>query len=187
MRKILVILGALLMVHASEVQVTQAQVAQCFCVGGPVEKQFVEAASIFIGDVVEVSGPREVLTSSGVQKFYVTRFFVWDRWKGAKGFDVEILTPLLEDSCVAYPPMSIGATYLVFANPLSVKNASPKIQGIVTSCTLTSLFVGAGPEPTVRSSALATIFELDKLTNPPPQRTPAFGRKPVGKDFCLFC
>jgi len=187
MKKILVILGALLIVQASEVQVIEAQVAQCFCVGGPVEKQFVEAASIFIGDVVEVSGPREVLTGSGVQKFYVTRFFVWDRWKGAKGFDVEVLTELLEDSCVAYPPMSIGATYLIFANPLSVKNGSPKIQGIVTSCTLTSLFVGSGPQPTVRLGALATIFELDKLTNPPPQRTPAFGRKEMGKGLCLIC
>lgn len=161
--------------------------SSCFCMGGSVEKQFARAANIFIGQVVEVSGPREVAHGSGAQKLYVTRLFVRDRWKGNNAFDVEILTEL-RDSCTAYPQMSIDETYLVFADPIAVKGASSKTQGLVTTCGLTALLVGSGPNPVVGLNALATIFELDKLIGRElPKRTPAFDFKPIDRNFCLFC
>jgi hypothetical protein len=157
-------------------------VSACYCIGDLVENEFVKAANIFIGEVVDVSGPREVATGSGVEKFNVIRFFVWDRWKGAKTFDVEVLSELPENSCVAYPPMRVGEIYVVFAQPFTVKNGSQNLQGLVTTCTLTTRMVGPGPQHEVHVNALATIFALDKLTKPAtPQRTPAFGRQPIGK------
>lgn len=163
--------------------VRASQGVSCYCIGGFVEDEFVKAANIFIGEVVEVSGPREVATGSGVEKFNVTRFFVWDRWKGAKTFDVEVLSELPENSCVAYPPMRVGEVYVIFAQPFTVKNGSPKIQGIVTTCTRTVRMVGAGPQHQVYVNTLATIFALDNLTKPPAQSTPAFGRQPIGNVF----
>ena len=182
MRKmVFVILSLLLMVLANE-----SQAKACFCVAPPLDKSFEAAASVFIGEVVQISGPSDVETGSGVEQFYVVKFFVWEQWKGTKGFEVELLSPK-QRSCFGGPELEIGKKYLIFADPVTVKDGSTKIQGILKPCTLTSLFVGSGPQPTVRLDALATIFALDKLTNPPPQRMPAFGRKEIGKGLCLFC
>jgi hypothetical protein len=159
-------------------------VPACYCIGGFVEDEFVKAANIFIGEVVEVSGPREVATVSGVEKFNVTRFFAWDRWKGTKTLDVEVLSELPENSCVAYPPMRVGEVYVVFARPFNVKHSSANLQGLVTTCSLTTRMVGPGPQHQVYVNALATIFALDNLTKPVrPQRILAFGRQPTGNVF----
>jgi hypothetical protein len=181
----LAILGLLTITVATAAPAT----IPCYCVGPPVEKSLQRAASVFMGQVVEVSGPRSVSVGEAVQKFYVTKFSVWDQWKGNRAPEVEVLTELHEDSCVAYPRMTVGERYLVFANPITVKADSPNIQGIVTTCTLTTRVSGPGPEYELTNGhALATMFDLDKLTKAaPPKRIPAFGLQPIGKGFCLIC
>lgn len=182
-KKALVVLSLLLIVLA-----TESHARACFCVAPMVDKSFESSASIFVGEVVQISGPREVETGSGVEQLYVVKFFVWEQWKGTKAFEVEVLSPQKQRSCFDRPPMEIGETYLVFADSVTLKDGSRKIQGIVRPCTLTTLFIESGSQPGVRLDALATIFALDKLTKPaPPHREPAFGRKEIGKGLCLYC
>ena len=181
-KKALVVLSLLVIVLASE-----SHARACFCVAPPIEKSFAKSASIFVGEVVQIGVSRNVETGSGVEQLYPVKFFVWEQWKGPKAFEVEILSPQKQRSCFDRPPMEIGETYLVFADPVTLKDGSSKIQGIVQPCTLTTLFIESGPEAKVRLDALATIFALDKLTRPAPQREPAFARKEIGKGFCLFC
>ncbi len=182
-KKALVVLSLLVIVLASK-----SHARACFCVAPPVEKSYQKSASIFVGEVVQIGVPRDVETGSAIEQLYPVKFFVWEQWKGPKAFEVEVLSPQKQRSCFDRPPMAIGETYLVFAEPVTVKDGSLKIQGVVNSCTLTTLFIGSGPQPKVNLEALATIFGLDKLTKPAPQqRTPAFGRKEIGKGLCLYC
>ena len=180
---------AILGLLAIKVASASPAISPCYCAGPPVEKSLQRAASVFMGEVVEISGPRPMAVDGEVQNFYVTRFSVWDQWKGKKALEIEVLTELRDNSCVAYPLMTVGERYLVFANPVAVKDDSPNVQGIVTTCTLTTRVSGPGPEYEVaKGHALATMFDLDKLTKrAPPKRIPAFGLQPIGKGFCLIC
>src|SRR6185369_1999203 len=85
-KRALVVLSLLLLVLANE-----SHARACFCVAPGVEKSFETAASVFVGEVVQISGPRNVEIGSGVEQLYVVKFFVWEQWKGTKGFEVEIL------------------------------------------------------------------------------------------------
>jgi hypothetical protein len=165
---------------------TESQARACWCIPPMVDKAFETSASIFVGEVVQISGPREVQTESGVEQLYPVKFFVWERWKGAKAFEVEVLSPQKQRSCFDRPPMQIGETYLVFADPMTVEG-SPRIRGIIKPCSRTTLFVGSGSEPVVGLDAVATILELDKVAKRAPQRTPALGRQEIGRARCLFC
>lgn len=135
--------------------------AACFCSGPSLDEAFNRAAEVFVGQVVGIDGPRKIEMESRVEQYYVVKFFVWDRWKGAKAIHVQVLSHRKE-SCFDDPPMKVDQIYLVFADPLSSKNSPSNIAGIVTTCGRTSRMAGPGPE-THRNNGLADMFSLDRL------------------------
>ena len=180
MRRIaLVVLGLLTMTFASA-----SWARACDCSNFLIEDASKTSASIFIGEVIDVSDPREVLIESKTEKVYLTRFLVWERWKGAKSIEAEILVELP----VHNTQMTVGEVYLVYAKPLALQDGSAKIEGIVTRCTRTALMERPGPQQkVVNPLPFYDVFKLDKIFKPTAQRTPAFQRNEKPKSFCLVC
>jgi hypothetical protein len=177
-KRLLVVLGPLLIMLAGA-----TQAVACYC-GKPVLNKVLEKSeSVFVGQVVEISGPRGIEIGANAQNLYVIKFFVWERWKGARDREVQILAEQGEKSCFAYPPMRVGETYLVFAQPVTVNNASVQVQGMVDNCTRTSRLGGASPRPEVdKETGLLDLFALDRLTKQgTPQGALLFGRESPGQ------
>lgn len=135
------------------------------------------AASIFMGEVIAVGEPRDVKVGSRTEKLYVTKFFVWERWKGPKSLEAEVLTEL--PSHWGLTEMRVGFVYLVYAFPVSLPDGSSNIEGVVRRYS-----------PTISFSryALSDAFRLDRIFKPKAtQRTYLFELPPQPKKFCLVC
>lgn len=178
-RTTLVVLAILTMTFASAFPA-----AACDCSDFFVEGASETSASIFMGEVIDVSGPREVLIGSETEKVYLTRFLVWERWKGPKSIEAEVLVEPLE----YYAPMKVGEVYLVYAKPLARKDGSAKIEGIVNGCTRTVLIQRPGfQQNAVNLMPFHDVFQLDKIFGPTTQRTSVFQPYEKPKSFCLVC
>lgn len=162
-------------------------VAACYCVLRSTDEAFEVSASVFLGQVVEVSGPRVVGFGSQTKKIQVTRFFVWQQWKGAKALEIEVFVDVPANSCGADRSMKVGEMYMVFADPVSINDISPKIQGVVTVCTNTYRITGPNPHSDFSNDrAVLDALVLDKLGGSrAPIRTPAFERVIINKCLCL--
>lgn len=135
------------------------------------------AASIFMGQVIAVSEPREVTIGFKTEKLYVTKFFVWERWKGPKSLEAEVLTEM--PFHWGLPQMRVGSVFLVFAFPVSIPDGSSNIEGIVTHNSPTTFFTDL---------AYIQMFELDRIFKPKvTQRTYLFAPPPQPRKFCLVC
>jgi hypothetical protein len=135
------------------------------------------AASISMGEVIAVGEPREVNLDSKTEKLYVTKFFVWERWKGPKSLEAEVLTEI--PFHYGLPQMRVGSVYLVYAFPVFVPDGTSIIEGVVTHYS-----------PTIPFSTLAylQIFELDRIFKPRvTQRTSILSRPQHPNHFCLVC
>lgn len=139
-------------------------VSACYCGRPLVEKAFRQSAAIFVGEVVEVSGPEKVELGNEVRSLYKIRFFVWESWKGTKAIEIEVLGGQSEASCFEYPPLRVGETYLVFADPLPSDNLSPRIQGVLSNCNLTTRLSGPARRPDVdRGNGVREMIALDRI------------------------
>ena len=135
------------------------------------------AASIFMGEVIAVGEPREVTIGSRTEMLYVTKFFVWERWKGPKSLEAEVLTEL--PFHWGLPQMRVGSVYLVYAFPVSIQDQSSKFEGIVTHYSPTIPF---------HRFALSDAFALDRIFKPKAtQRMFLFSPPQQPKKFCLVC
>lgn len=167
----LVILGLLTVTLASA-----STVAAGHC-DGLVSNASKTAASIFMGEVIAVGEPREVTIGYKTEKLYVTKFFVWERWKGPNSLEAEVLTEM--PFHWGLPQMRVGAVYLVYAFPVSIRDGSSKIEGVITHYSPTTFF---------SRSALSQAFELDRIFKPKSiQRPYLFAPPQEPKKFCLVC
>ena len=73
-RTALVVLFLLIMIFASA-----PLAVACDCDDFAVEDASKTSASIFIGEVISVSDPREAFIGSKTEKVYLTTFLVWER------------------------------------------------------------------------------------------------------------
>jgi len=178
-RKVFVVLGLLTITLAGA-----SPAVACNCTDFFVEDASKASASIFIGEVVNVSDVRDVLIEAKTEKVYLARFLVWERWKGPKAIEAEVLI----DLPVHHTQMSVGEVYLVYANPLTLQDGTAKTEGIVTRCSRTALIERPGPQQkAVNPMPFSDVFQLDKIFKPTAQRTPVFPRHEKSKNFCLVC
>lgn len=144
--------------------ISVTSVSACYCGRPLVEKAFRQSAAVFVGDVVDVSGPQAVELASESRNLYKIRFLVWELWKGTKAVEIEVLAAQAEASCSDYPPLRVGETYLVFADQIPSNNLSPRVQGIISNCNLTTRLIGTAPRLDVdRGNGLRAMFELDRI------------------------
>jgi|SRR6185369_4765200 len=146
------------------IPISVTPVSACYC-GRPIIAQaFRQSVAVFVGDVVEISGPQQVKMEVGIKSVYKIRFLVWELWKGTNAIEIEVLSAQSEASCFDYPPLKVGETYLVFTDPIPPNDLSPGIQGIITNCNLTTRFGGPTPRSDVdRGNALRDMFALDRI------------------------
>lgn len=165
-RMTLVVLWLLTMTLASA-----SSADACDCGDFLVEDASKTSASIFMGEVIDVSDPREVSIGSKSEKVYLTRFLVWERWKGAKSIEAEVLVEPLG----YYTQMRVGEVYLVYAKPLALQDSSTKIEGIVNDCTRTTLMLRPGPQQkVVNPLPFYDVFKLDKYLSQRRNERPYF-------------
>ena len=156
--------SVLLILAVVLVLISVTPVSACYCGRPLIEKAFRQSTAVFIGDVVEISGPQRVETVGEPKNLYKIKFFVWELWKGTKAIEIEVWAAQVEASCFDYPPVQMGETYLVFADPLPPNNLSPRIQGIITNCNLTTRLRGTAPRSDVdRGNGLREMFTLDRI------------------------
>ena len=186
MKRVLVILAALIVVLVSESQA--AAPASCFCVAPRIDLALKKSTSIFVGHVIAISGPREIQIGDRAEQLYQVKLLVWERWKGATGVEVEVLAKQKEQPwCFEYPAMKVGETHLLFVDPIQAPDLPPNVDGIVNGCSNSIRLSGPAPGFESDTGGLPTMLELDRLTKPPTQRTPVFGVREWGKSLCLFC
>jgi hypothetical protein len=183
--KVFVILSLLVTVLLCESRAA----ASCFCVSPRIAQSLKKSASVFIGRVTQISGPREVRIGDRTEQLYVVKFFVWERWKGAEGLEVEILSTQKENVwCFEYPALKIGETHLIFADPIDSKDVSANVEGIVNGCSNSTRLIGPGPEFEINGWSLYPLFELDSLTRPQPAQIRTGFRGPqLGPRVCMIC
>jgi len=113
----------------------------CSCAMPDVPEALNRANAVFIGEVAEIIEP---LTSDEKAlppgRFFTIKFKVEKSWKGVAiaSREISVLSAQGRYGCFAYPPVSKGERYLVYAEPAYVDGGSSEDWSIITNCTRTS-------------------------------------------------
>ncbi|SRR6266404_2961715 len=147
----------LCIVFAAVLGVSVPTVKACYCSVPEVPRALNRASAVFVGEVIEVIDPRtsdEKASPPG--RFYTIRFKVEKSWKGVASQEIEVLSAQGKYGCFAYPPVSKGERYLVYADPLYFDGAFQKGWLIITTCNRTKLLANAS----------ADLKKLEGIKNP---------------------
>lgn len=129
----------------------------CYCSVPSVPKAVSRAGAVFVGEVTEIIEPRTSDDKAPPPgRFYTIKFKVEKSWKGVASSDVAVLSAQGRYGCLAYPPVSKGEKYLVFADPFYFNGAFQKDWLIITTCNRTKLLANASED----------VKRLDGIKNP---------------------
>jgi hypothetical protein len=151
----------------------------CFCVVPEVPESFERAKAVFVGEVIEIVEPATSDEEAALaDRLYVVRFKVEKSWKGAF-FSSEI--DVLSDQgrgCFAYPKITKGERYLVYADPAFENGSESRRLLIITSCNRTAILSASVDQSKQRRPHLkldredgsADLEKLDAIIAMPPKR-----------------
>jgi len=151
----------------------------CSCIVPEVPEAFEQAKSVFVGEVIEIVEPATSDEKAALpDRFYVVRFKVEKSWKGAF-FSSEI--DVLSDQgrgCFAYPKVTKGERYLVYADPAFENGSESRRLLIITSCNRTAMLPASVDQSKQRRPHLeldredgsADLGKLDAIIGMPPKR-----------------
>ena len=111
----------------------------CFCVTPDVPEAFDRASAVFVGEVAEIIEPRTSDEKAPLPgRFFTIKFKVEKSWKGVPSAsrEISVLSAQGRYGCFAYPPVSKGERYLVYADP--AQGDGGKGWSIITTCNRTS-------------------------------------------------
>jgi hypothetical protein len=109
----------------------------CFCVRPEVPESFKQAKSVFLGEVVDIVEPKTSDETAPLpDRFFKIKFKVQRSWKGVPygAREFSVLSAQGRYGCFAFPPVTKGEMYLVYAD--SAYRAEN--WGIITVCTRTT-------------------------------------------------
>jgi hypothetical protein len=110
----------------------------CSCISPEVPESFNRAKAVFVGGVVDIVEPKTTDETAPLPgRFFTIKFKVQRSWKGI-AFGTEefsILSAQSHYGCFAFPPVSKGETYLVYADPAY----HAEDWGIITACNRTTV------------------------------------------------
>ncbi|HSS20559.1 MAG TPA: hypothetical protein VLL54_10825 [Pyrinomonadaceae bacterium] len=104
----------------------------CFCVASGVNEAFEGANAVFLGEVIEISGPRTSDQQANVaDRFSAIRFKVTKSWKGISFgvSEINVLASQTGKSCLEPPLFLQGHLYLVYADPVFGESPANFISG----------------------------------------------------------
>jgi hypothetical protein len=151
----------------------------CSCVVPEVPEAFNGAKAVFVGEVTEIVEPTTSDEEAALaDRLYVVRFKVEKSWKGAF-FSSEI--DVLSDQrrgCFAYPKITKGERYLVYADPAFENGSESRTLLIITSCNRTAMLPASVDQSKQRRPHLeldredgsADLRKLDAMIAMPPKR-----------------
>jgi uncharacterized Ntn-hydrolase superfamily protein len=131
-----------------------------------VPKAVERASAVFVGEVTDIVAPTTSDEKSPLPgRFFTIKFKVQKSWKGVTSDEINILSAQGEYGCFAFPPVTKGEKYLVYADEAYNDGTSQKDWLIITTCNRTALI----PKPEAR---IVNRF-----------RTPGFNRKDGSEDL----
>ncbi len=142
---------------AAVLSLSTPSIEACYCSVPSVPKGVTRAGAVFVGEVTEIIDPRtsdEHAPPPG--RFYTIKFKVEKSWKGVVAQEINVLSAQGRYGCLAFPPVSKGEKYLVFADPLYFDGALRKGWLIITICNRTKPLANAAQD----------IIKLESLKNP---------------------
>jgi len=110
----------------------------CFCVRSEVPEALEFASAVFLGEVVEITEPRTTDETAPLpRRFFTIKFKVERSWKGVAfgSQEISVLSAQGRYGCFAYPPVSKGQKYLVYAD---AADGAPG-WSIITICNRTTI------------------------------------------------
>jgi hypothetical protein len=138
----------------------------CWCSRPEVPEAFNRAKAVFLGEVVDVVEPHTTDETAPLPgRFFTIRFKIQKSWKGiAFGTqEFSVLSAQGHYGCFAFPPVTKGETYLVYADPAY----RAENWGIVTICNRTTV-VRFGSNPRLLNPEAIDPFsdmkQLDVIT-----------------------
>jgi hypothetical protein len=110
----------------------------CYCGAPRVSRAFKKAAAVFVGEVTEIIPPsNRTSDASPMDRLFKIKFKVGQFWKGVSTREVVVLSAQGEN-CLAYPAVSKGEKYLVYADPFYDQGVYSKDLITITYCNRTA-------------------------------------------------
>ena len=113
----------------------------CFCLTPDVPEAFDRASAVFVGEVMEIIEPRTSDEKAPLPgRFFIIKFKVEKSWKGVAfaSREISVLSAQGRHGCFAYPPVSKGGRYLVYADPAYGDGDGGKGWSVITICNRTA-------------------------------------------------
>jgi hypothetical protein len=151
----------------------------CFCIVPEVPEAFEQAKAVFVGEVIEIVEPATSgEKAASPNRFYVVRFRVEKSWKGAfLSSEIDVLSDQGR-GCFAYPKVTKGERYLVYADPAFESGSESSRFLIITNCNRTAMLPGS-VDPSKqrrlhleldRQDGSVDLRKLDAIVAMPPKR-----------------
>ena len=123
---------------ASTIAICASPAYSCWCPVHDVAEAFDEASAVFAGRVIQIEPPRATDPNADLKdRLFRIRFRVEKSWKRVSATEIEILSAQGRD-CFAYPPVSKGERYLVYADPPFINGTFSKDLHMITVCNRTA-------------------------------------------------
>ena len=123
---------------ASTIAICASPAYSCSCPVHEVVGAFDQASAVFVGRVIQIEPPRTANPNAELKdRLFRIKFRVEKSWKGASTTEIEILSAHGSD-CFAYPRVSKGERYLVYADPPFINGTHSKDLHMITICNRTA-------------------------------------------------
>jgi hypothetical protein len=134
----------------------------CSCITPEVPEAFKQAKAVFLGEVIDIVEPKTPSETAPIaDRFFTITFKIERSWKGISlgAREFKVLSAQGRYGCFAYPPVSKGQRYLVYADPASdAGNWS-----LIWSCNRTTV-VRSGSNPRLlNTDAIDPYWDIKQL------------------------
>src|SRR5436853_3403955 len=139
---------SMILTSNSSAQNNQSQFSHaCSCLIPDVPEAVKQSSAVFVGEVVDIVAPKTSDEKAPLPgRFFTIKFKVEKSWKGAAFGEVDVLSAQGRYGCFAFPPVSKGEKYLVYAEQAYDERALQKNWLFINSCNRTALI----PKPDER-------------------------------------
>ena len=125
----------------------------CSCISPEVPEAFKSAKAVFLGEVVEILEPKNTNETAPLSdRFFTIKFKIEKSWKGVPfaALEFSVLSAQGHYGCFAFPPVTKGERYLVYADA----DSGSGNWSVVTNCSRSTI---------VRPGLNRRLFNSDEI------------------------